>query len=79
MDFKSFYVAIIVKKNQRKSRYGPVWLLFLKTVLENNFLEQFLVFLEKKNCIWELNFGKQFLFSKTKKKTYLAQLIKKHV
>ena len=49
---------------------GLVWLLFLKTVLENSFWEKFLrtvfcVFRRKKNCVWELNYGKQFLFWKT--------------
>ena len=43
---------------------GSVWLLFLKTALENSFF----VFSEKKNCVWELNSRKQFLFSKTKNK-----------
>ena len=35
---------------------------FLRIVFENSFL----CFQKKKNCVWELNFGKQFLFSKTK-------------
>ena len=34
------------------------------------------MFFEKKNCIWKLNFEKQFLFLR-KKKTYLVELIKK--
>ena len=40
---------------------------FLRTIFKNSFW----CFL-KKNCVWELNFEKQFLFSKTKKHVWLS-------
>ena len=55
---------------------GPVWLLFFKTVMENSFWEQFLVFSETKLCL-ETGYIENSFCSKKKKKYMFGWVNKK--